>query len=62
MSDDPAGPPEPLPEPWRPLGERAKAPRPAGPEWTPLPDAPHIERHRDTGRLRTNLPLPKGTP
>lgn len=61
MSDDPAGPPEPPSGPWRPLGERVKAPpRPVGPEWEPVPGTPHIERHRQSGRLRTNLPLPKG--
>lgn len=52
---------DPEPEPWRPIGERVqpKAPTPK-PEWSPLPDNPAIERNRATGRLRTNLPLPKG--
>lgn len=52
----------PDPQPWRPLGERVqRAPAPKAPDWTPRPDAPHIEQDK-SGRMRTNLPLPKGNP
>ena len=53
---------DPEPQPQRPLGERVMpAPAPAGPAWKKLPHNPEIETGPD-GRLRTNMPLPKGPP
>ena len=52
---------DPKPGPWRPLGERVKPEQAAKPaEWVPVPGSPGIEKHQATGRLRTNLPLPRG--
>lgn len=47
---------------WKGLGEKVerKPASPEQPEWRQKSGAaPGIEEHRDTGRLRTNLPLPK---
>ncbi len=48
-------------ERWQPLGPKVTPPAsPAQPEWRQKPGAaPGVEEHRDGGRLRTNLPLPK---
>jgi hypothetical protein len=55
-----SGPPEPPAGPWQPLGSPTPKPAPTpASEWDPVPDTPGIERNRLTGRLRTNLPLPK---
>ncbi len=55
---------DPDPPPWKPLGEKVAkpAPAPASPVWKQVPGAAKgIEEGAD-GKLRTNLPLPKGQP
>jgi hypothetical protein len=54
---------DPDPKPFQPLGPAIKPwPKDHDPGWKQKPDAaPGIQQDRD-GNLRTNLPLPKGTP
>lgn len=47
-------------EPFRPFGPKVVPPAPTQPEWKQRPGAaPGVEEDRN-GRVRTNLPLPKG--
>lgn len=48
------------PEPWRPLGEKVTPPAP--PAAAPAQVAPGVMRDPATGKLHTNLPLPKDKP
>lgn len=47
------------PERFQPLGEKVVPKADPKPEWKPLPHNADIQTGPD-GRLRTNLPLPKG--
>lgn len=49
------------PERFQPLGEKVVPKAETKPEWKPLPHNSDIQTGPD-GRLRTNQPLPKGTP